>query len=475
MVAPSPLRLWCTPLTTRRGRPKHTDAESRTMGRVSDIPRSGAARTAKLASLPIGFAGRTAAGWGKRLAGRSSDEVGAELSAKTAEQLFAVLGELKGGAMKFGQALSVFEAAIPEEFAEPYREALTKLQSSAPPMPAATVHRVLAEQLGTGWRERFSSFNDEHAAAASIGQVHRAVWQDGREVAVKIQYPGAGEALRSDLRQLQRFGRMFQAVIPGLQVRPLITELRERMEEELDYRAEADNQRAFAAAYDGNDEFLVPKVVASAPKVIVSEWIDGAGLATIIANGNTAQRNDMGRRLALFHFSSPARAGLLHSDPHPGNYMLLPDGRMAVIDFGAVARLPDGLPHTFGRMTRLALDNRPEELMTLLRRENFVEPDTELDPHEVLDYLRPFIEPMRAETFHFTRRWMQQQAERLGDVRSADFQLTRALNLPAQYLLVHRVTLGSIGILCQLDAEAPFKAIVEQWQPGMAAEPDEQV
>ncbi len=438
------------------------------MRHVSDIPRSGAARTAKLASLPIGFAGRTAAGWGKRLAGRSSEQVGAELSAKTAEQLFAVLGELKGGAMKFGQALSVFEAAVPEEMAGPYREALTKLQAGAPPMPSSTVHRVLAEQLGTGWRERFSSFEDEHAAAASIGQVHRAVWQDGREVAVKIQYPGAGEALRSDLRQLQRFGRMFQAVIPGLQVRPLIDELRDRMEEELDYRAEADNQRAFAAAFNGDAEFVVPKVVGSAPKVLVSEWVEGVGLSTIIANGTTEQRNEMGRLLALFHFSSPARAKLLHSDPHPGNYMLLLDGRMSVIDFGAVARLPDGLPVTFGRMTRLALENRPDELMELLRAERFVERDTDLDPEDVLDYLRPFVEPMRQETFHFTRRWMQKQAERLGDVRGEDFKLTRSLNLPAQYLLIHRVTLGSIGILCQLDAEAPFKSIVERWQPGMA-------
>jgi predicted unusual protein kinase regulating ubiquinone biosynthesis (AarF/ABC1/UbiB family) len=257
-------------------------------------------------------------------------------------------------------------------------------------------------------------------------------------------------------------------VIPGLQVRPLIDELRDRMEEELDYRAEADNQRAFAAAFNGDAEFVVPKVVGSAPKVLVSEWVEGVGLSTIIANGTTEQRNEMGRLLALFHFSSPARAKLLHSDPHPGNYMLLPDGRMSVIDFGAVARLPDGLPVTFGRMTRLALENRPDELMELLRAERFVERDTDLDPEDVLDYLRPFVEPMRQETFHFTRRWMQKQAERLGDVRGEDFKLTRSLNLPAQYLLIHRVTLGSIGILCQLDAEAPFKSIVERWQPGMA-------
>ncbi len=432
------------------------------------IPRRAAARTAKLASLPLGIAGRAVGGWGKRLTGQSAKEVNAALSAKAAEQLFEVLGTLKGGAMKFGQALSVFEAAVPDEMAAPYRDALTKLQAAAPPMPARQTHRVLAAQLGRAWRERFREFNDEPAAAASIGQVHRAVWHDGREVAVKVQYPGADEALRSDLRQLQRFSRLFQALIPGTEVKPLLAELAARMNEELDYRAEAENQRGFAKAFHRDPEVLIPKVVASAPKVVVSEWITGTPLAKIIKDGTPETRNKVGRLLAEFHYSSPERARLLHSDPHPGNFMLLDDGRLCVIDFGAVARLPQGIPRHLGEMTRLALDGRSNELMKLLRDSGFIRADTELSADDVLAYLAPFTEPLATERFHFTRRWMQRQAGRVGDTRGQDFRTGRSLNLPPEYLLIHRVTAGSTGILCQLDAEIPARAIVERWQPGFA-------
>src|SRR5581483_7467735 len=187
---------------------------------VSDIPQRRGARTARLASLPLGVAGRATVGLGKRMTGKSADEVAADLQARTAEQLFTVLGELKGGAMKLGQALSVFEAALPEESAAPYREALTKLQEAAPPMPVATVHKVLDDQFGKRWPERFQEFDETPAAAASIGQVHRAVWSDGRAVAVKLQYPGAGEALMADFRQLSRLAWLFARMSPGLEVKP---------------------------------------------------------------------------------------------------------------------------------------------------------------------------------------------------------------------------------------------------------------
>ncbi len=433
-----------------------------------DIPRGAVSRTARLAALPLGAAGRATLGIGKRLSGRPGEEVDAELQQRTAEQLFAVLGQLKGGAMKLGQQLSIFEAAVPEEVAGPYRDALVKLQEAAPPMPVRTVHSVLAQQLGGRWRERFREFDDTPAAAASIGQVHRATWRDGRDVAVKIQYPGAGTALMADLNQLARFARMFAVLFPGMEVKPLIAELKARAEEELDYGLEADAQRGFAAAYADDDQIVVPRVVASAPKVIVSEWLEGTPLSRVIATGTREQRDRAGMLMAVLHFSGPQRAGLLHADPHPGNFRLLPDGRLGVIDFGATARLPDGLPEPIGRLVNWALDGRADDVLTDLRAEGFVRRSVEVDAQAVLDFLLPFLAPVAAPSFTFTRAWMQEQANRLGDPRSEASQLGRQLNLPPSYLLIHRVTIGSIGVLCQLDAEAPYRGVCEEWLPGFA-------
>src|SRR6202163_1532117 len=324
-------------------------------GLVTDIKRGRAARNAKLASLPVGFAGRAALGFGKRLTGKSWDEVNAELMEKAANQLFTVLGELKGGAMKVGQALSVMEAAIPDEFGKPYREALTKLQKDAPPLPAAKVHRVLDQQLGTKWRERVSSFDDTPVASASIGQVHKAVWHDGRQVAVKIQYPGADEALRADLKTMQRMIGVLRQLSPGADVDGVVDELIERTEMELDYRLEAENQRAFATAYEGDPKFLIPHIVASAPKVSIAEWIDGIPMSVIIREGTQEQRDLMGARLFELTYDAPRRLEMMHGDAHPGNFMLLPDAKMGVIDFGAVAPLPGGLPLELGQTMPLAI------------------------------------------------------------------------------------------------------------------------
>ena len=434
---------------------------------MSDLPRHAFTRTARLARLPAGYAGRTAVGTGKRLGGRSAELVNLEIQERTAAQVFRVLGELKGGAMKLGQALSVFEAALPPEIAGPYRATLTRLQESAPPLPAGTMHKVLAGDMGEQWRASFAGFDDQPAAAASIGQVHRAVWSDGRQVAVKIQYPGAGRALMSDLNQLGRFAWLFGALMPGLEVKPLLAELRDRVAEELDYRLEAAAQEAFAAAYAGDPDVCVPGVVWVSDRVLVSEWLDGIPLAQVIAGGTAAQRDRAGIMMIRFLFAGPARAGLLHADPHPGNFRLLADGRLGVLDFGAVSRLPDGFPPIFGAVLRLMHEGGDlARLEDEFRSHGYLRDGVSVDLTAVRDFLAPLAEPSRAESFRFSREWLCTETMQASALRSSS--VLRRLNLPPSYLLIHRVLASGLGVLCQLECEVPFRAEVLRWMPGYA-------
>lgn len=439
--------------------------------RVADIKRGRAARNAKLASIPVGFAGRAALGFGKRMAGRSKDEVTAELLDKAADQLFTVLGELKGGAMKVGQALSVMEAAIPEELGEPYREALTKLQKDAPPLPAAKVHRVLDAQLGTKWRERFASFDDTPIASASIGQVHKAVWSDGRTVAVKIQYPGADEALRADLKTIQRLVGVFKQLAPGADVEGVVDELIERTEMELDYRLEANNQRAFAKAYNDDPHFVVPHIVASAPKVVIQEWIDGIPMSEIIRTGTVEQRDIMGTRLMELTLGSPGRLQMMHGDAHPGNFMLLSDGRMGVIDFGAVAPLPGGLPVELGMTIRLAREKNYDLLLPTMEKVGLIQKGQQVSVPDIDEMLRQYVQPVEAEVFHYTRKWIQKMAGMQMDRSVTQIKTARQMDLPRQLAIPMRVIASTTAILCQLDAHVPIKALSEEFVPGFA-EPD---
>lgn len=439
-------------------------------GLVTDIKRGSVARNAKLAGLAGGMAGRAALGFGKRLTGKSKDEVTAELMDKAAQQLFAVLGELKGGAMKVGQALSVLEAAIPEQYGKPYREALTKLQREAPPLPAAKVHRVLDAQLGTKWRDRFTSFDDTPVASASIGQVHKAVWSDGREVAVKIQYPGADEALRADLKTIQRLVGVFKQLAPGVDIQGIVDELIERTDMELDYRLEAENQRAFAKAYRDDPHFRIPAIVASAPKVVIAEWMDGIPMSVIIRDGTPEQRDLMGTRLSELTFDAPKRLQMMHGDAHPGNFMLLPDGRMGVIDFGAVAPLPDGFPTALGECIRLARDKNYNDLLPTMEEAGFIQKGQQVSIEEVDDMLRQYVEPIEVDVFHYNRRWIQRMAAGQMDNWVAQIRTARQLDLPPNLAIPLRVIASTIAMCCQLDAHVPMKAIATELVPGFADE-----
>jgi predicted unusual protein kinase regulating ubiquinone biosynthesis (AarF/ABC1/UbiB family) len=409
------------------------------------------------------------------MGGASAEAVLADVQQRTAEQLFRTLGDLKGGAMKFGQAMSIFEAALPEELAAPYREQLTRLQDSAPPMPTMTVREILARELGDDWRDHLVELDPVPAAAASIGQVHRGRWADGREVAVKVQYPGSAEALTSDLRQLARVARGLGPLVPGLDIKPLIAELQTRAVEELDYELEAEAQRAFAEEFRDDPDIVVPDVVASAGTVLVTEWIESQdSLARIIREGTQEERDHYGERFLGFMFGAPGRTGMLHADPHPGNFRLLPGpggspGRLGVLDFGAVARLPERqLPRSLGALIRIATMADYEQLLAALRDEGFIRQRVRIDADQLRAYLGPFIEPASVAEFHFSRTWMQEQFRRVQDPRGEAYPVMLRLNLPPAYMLIHRTFAGGIGVLSQLEATLPFREVLRESLPGFA-------
>jgi predicted unusual protein kinase regulating ubiquinone biosynthesis (AarF/ABC1/UbiB family) len=442
---------------------------------MPDLPRKAVTRTAKLASLPLGYAGRTALGMGRRLGGAPAEAVMTEVQQRTAEQLFRTLGELKGGAMKFGQALSILEGALPEEMAAPYREHLTRLQDSAPPMSTAVVHQQLVREFGAGWKRTIVEFDDVPAAAASIGQVHRGRWVDGTDVAIKIQYPGAEQALLSDLRQITRLAKTFGGLLPGIDARALAEELRDRVAEELDYTLEAEAQGVFAEAFADHPLFAVPRPVAHTKRVLVTEWMPGtSSLARMIDSGTAEERNHWGELYARFMFEGPARTGMLHADPHPGNFRIVagadgsPD-RLGVLDYGAVARLAGGeMPWALGRLMRIALLDDYDDVVEHLREEGFIKPHIRIHAEDLKAYLGPFVDPARSETFQFSRDYMREQLQRLQDPQQPQTQLAFRLNLPPQYLLIHRTFVGGVGVLCQLEARAPFRRLLEDWMPGFA-------
>ncbi|MCL8250352.1 MULTISPECIES: AarF/ABC1/UbiB kinase family protein [Aeromicrobium] len=451
-----------------------SDKPAKDPSRSRPINGSTFARTARLASLPVGFAGRTTLGLGKRIVGTPANLVLDEVQRRTADQIFSVLGQLKGGAMKFGQAMSIFEAALPEEFIGPYRETLVKLQDSAPPMPPGTVHRVMAEEFGPAWRDRFPTFDDRPAASASIGQVHRATWSgdddaDPVDVAVKLQYPGAAKALISDLKQISRLARLFGVIAPGLDVKPLVKELQDRVAEELDYSLEAGAQGVFAAEFNGDSDIVVPEPLAHTERALVSTWLESdSSLAQVITSGTQDERDRYGEAYVRFLFAGPRRAGMLHADPHPGNFRIMPDGRLGVVDFGAVARLPEGLPASMGRLLRHAVDGDYDGVLEGLRDEGFLKSKTDLDADTIARYIGPFVEPARVERFTFSREWMREQTLRVSAPTAEGMGTAMKINLPPQYLLIHRVWIGGIGVLSQLGATAPFRAILEESLPGFA-------
>ncbi|MDN5745945.1 MAG: AarF/UbiB family protein, partial [Nocardioidaceae bacterium] len=290
--------------------------------------------------------------------------------------------------------------------------------------------------------------------------------------------PYAGEALQADLRTLARAARAIGPLIPGIEMKPLVEEVQARAREELNYELEAEAQREFARAFGEDPLIVVPDVVAVGPRVLITEWLDStSSLAAVIAEGTPEERNHYANIFTRFLFSGPARTGLLHADPHPGNFRIIPAadgglGRMGVLDYGAVARLPQrGLPEPMGRLISLCAAGDGDALLQGLREEGFLKDRIRIDPQLLMDYLSPFVDPTLVETFGFSRAWMREQFQRINNPRDPAYAVSIKLNLPPSYVLIHRTWLGGLGVLSQLEAEAPFRAIMKEFLPGFNPPP----
>ncbi len=426
-------------------------------------------RTMAVGGLPARALGRSLAIRARSWRGADTAALLNRARADNAADLREVLGELKGGAMKVGQLLSTVDALLPEDPDGSWQQAVAALQEDAPGLPFAEIEPVLAADLGLAWRRRFRDFDEHPVAAASIGQVHRATWTDGRPVAVKIQYPGVAEALTADVRSLAAALRLMSLVAPGTALPPLIGELRVRLAEELDYGREGGHQRRFAAEYRDDPEVVVPDVLLAHRRILVSEWLDGTGFADIAVSGTREQRDRAGLLYQRFFLTSPQRVGLLHTDPHPGNFRLLADGRLGVLDFGSVLVLPGGLPETFGGLIGGMLAGNPSAVEDRLRADGFLKPGKRMEIEKLVDYLAPFTEPASQDVFHYSRAWLREQFSRANDPRNPDFTVALRLRMPAEQLFTHRVWLGLVGVLSGLDATVPVRGELLAHLPGFAA------
>jgi predicted unusual protein kinase regulating ubiquinone biosynthesis (AarF/ABC1/UbiB family) len=422
----------------------------------------------RLLGLPAAAMADNVRGIVRRAAGQDAETVRRELRAAGADRTRRVLGDLKGGALKAGQLLSTVEMLFPQDPEQTWRETLTSLQQQVPALPFDEVEPVLVSDLGSAWRDRFVRFEEEAAAAASLGQVHRAVWADGRDVAVKVQYPGVAEALASDIRVLAVVSATVARLAPSVALPPLVAEMRVRLLEELDYVHEGGVQRRFAGAYRDDDEVVVPEVLLARPRVLVMTWMDGTPLAEVAEQADQATRDAVAVRYQRFMLGGPSRSGLLHTDPHPGNFRLLDDGRLGVFDFGSSLHLPDGLPPSFGRLIAALTSGGPEEVDAALRQAGLVREGQALDVAKLMDYLAPFSEPARHEVFRYSRSWLREEFGRVNDPRNPDFATALQLTIPPEQLFTHRVWLGVVGVLCQLEAQVPVRAELARLLPGFA-------
>ena len=426
-----------------------------------------AARTLEVARLGTSAATGAAVHKARRAVAGAEQKVvlDAAFQLRTAEQVAEALGGMKGALMKLGQMASYLDQGLPE----PVREALAQLQSDAPPMASALARSTAEQALGRRIEDAFAEWDDVPMASASIGQVHRAVTHDGRAVAVKVQYPGVGEAIKADLGNA---GLIFGAIgmlFPGLEPGPIVDELRERLVEELDYRLEASNQRLFAAAYRDHPFIHVPDVVDElcADVVLTTELAAGARFHEVATTWSQAERDLAAESIYRFVFGSLYRLLAFNGDPHPGNYLFSPGGRVTFLDFGLVKHFVPRDVQIMEHMIRaMVIDRDIPAFRRAIADAGLLPLSADFPEDEIEAYFGHFYDFVREDRpVTITPEWSSESVRRFFDAGSEHGEIMKAANVPPSFVIIQRINLGLYAVLGELSATANWRRIAEELWP----------
>jgi predicted unusual protein kinase regulating ubiquinone biosynthesis (AarF/ABC1/UbiB family) len=435
------------------------------------IPTSRVARTTKVGRLAAGQAVRQ---FGTRAANIARSDEGAQAAldrrqVQTAEQIVAVLGTMKGAAMKLGQVMSFLDVGlVPEEFREEFQEKLAALRDAAPKVSFQQMKKVMEDEYDEPLDEIFETFDPVPIAAASIGQVYKARMHDGRQVAVKVQYPGVASAVRADMQNLGMILRLMKRIAPGLDPKALGDEIRARIDEELDYELEASNQRALARIFRGHPFIVVPDVITrlSREKVVVSEFVSGRGFEEI-KQLPQAERDRIGEIIFRFYFGCMYRHHQFSGDPHPGNSLLLDDGRMAFLDFGLFKRIPAEVSEFELETQRLGSEGRGDELIELLHKGGFIGDPSFYTVDKIMAQFQDLTWWYTTdEEILLTPEIATEVMIQMSDPRSRHWGSMRHETLPPDHLFGRRLETLTLAVLGQLRAKANWHRITREWVYG---------
>jgi predicted unusual protein kinase regulating ubiquinone biosynthesis (AarF/ABC1/UbiB family) len=395
------------------------------------------------------------------------EELRSDLQFRTAAEVAATLGSMKGALMKLGQMASFVDEGLPE----PLRQALSQLQADAPPMSPQLAAEVIERELGSHPDVLFEEWDEVPIAAASIGQVHRAITRDGRAVAVKVQYPGIAEAITSDLGNADLLFGAISMAFPAFDRGPLVEELRTRLAEELDYEREARNQEQFARFFEGHPFLHVPAVHAdlSSARVLTTELATGARFSEV-ETWDQEQRDLAGEALFRFVFRSLYRFRAFNADPHPGNYLFRPDGRVTFLDFGLVRHFDEHEVSTFESLIRhMVIEHDPEAFRRAVEHAGLLTPQAPVTTEEVTDYFGHFYRWIREGG---VLTWSGELASsNVRQVFNAAHPVTKHTTVPPSFVFIQRINLGLYGILGRLRATANWRDIAEELWPMTDAPP----